>query len=179
MSAGPGETNAFDLAAETLQFIVDNWSTQAAAVNESQWDLPILHHGDEKREYPDGDRGKTINLKADDVVTANYQGATSTPEGTEFNLRREAEVDVQIESYLGATDTVVSDAEDFRKLEMAIRRSILAERSYPVGNPDCLVEYHWLTITNETDEPIEDDNRDYYQTEFTVEYHGLEQPPDI
>jgi len=179
MSTNPGVSNAIDLTAETLQFVLDNWEAQSAAVGEPDWQIPLLHHGDEKREYPEGERGKKISLRNDDIVTANYGGATSTVEGTEFNLRREAEVDVTIETYTGASNTVVSDAEDFRKLEFAIRRAILAERKYPVTNPDCLVEYHWLTITNETDEPLEEDNRDYFQTEFTVQYNGLEQLPDI
>jgi hypothetical protein len=177
-AAPPGETDAFDLAAETLQFVVDNWADQATAVNRGEWDRPILHHGNEKREYPnDADRAKDISLRDGDLVTATYAGATSTVEGSAFNLRREAEVDVEVEAYLGSTNGVVESSNDFQRLVWAVRRSILSERTYPVTNPDCLVEYHWLTITNETAEPIEDDNRDYFNHEFTVQYHGLEVPP--
>jgi len=172
-----GVTDGIDLASETLQFIVDNWESQSDAVGEPGWQIPLLYHKDEKREYPDSERGKSISLKNNDIVRVSFEGSTASPEGTEFNLRREAEVDVTIESYTGAENSVVNDAVDFRKLSFAIRRAILAERRNPVTNPDCLVHYNWLEITNETDEALEEDNRDYYNTRFSVAYHGLENPP--
>ena len=170
MSVSEGE----DLAAEVLEFLNTNWETDNFEPE------PLLHHDDEKLVYPGGDsRAKDIDLRNHDVIGAAFVERRFTPIGTEYDHEVEADVELTVEAVLrgGSSGGGVDRAHDFRQLVDEAKRAILEERTYPLTNLDSRYTYHSLEITNGVDEPIEVDNRDYYNYQFTVRFKGYEELP--
>jgi len=181
MSAG--ETGGIDLTVETLQFILDNWSTVAAGFDratDSQgavvWEDPVLRNRKTKTLYPSGDTaGYTNQLSRNAyVVTVEETGQTNNPIGTEFDFDVEAEVDVKIESVNNGFNEEISDSTDWETLKSIIKRCILTNRKHPITDPSCRYDWRWLTVTNESTTPESEDNRDHYGYELTDSWMGYE-----
>ena len=178
MSARSGVTGGTALATETLELIATNWDT-------ANYDpQPILHHRDEGKRYDPAGGGTTDTLARDgdlrqnNIVTVSYEGRTTDPVGTEFDFDVEAEVDIAIEG-LTADPAPIPDAEAWRTLVDEVRRAILETRHYPIVDPSCRYSYRWLSFTQETDEPFEEENRNRYNTRLSLSWYGYEDLPEI
>ena len=190
-----GVTGGTDLATETLELIAANWDT-------NNYDpQPILHHRDEGKRYPKDGRSTYVgtatvgsssvgqteydmplardgDLRQNNIVTVSYEGRTTDPVGTEFDFDVEAEVDIAVEG-LTADPAPIPDAEAWRELVDEVRRAVLETRHFPIVDPSCRYSYRWLSFTEETDEPFEEENRNRYNTRLSLSWYGYEDLPDI
>jgi len=173
-----GVTGGLDLTVETLEFIKTNYAEQAEEFEIDDWDEPILRNGAEQRLYPDRQRLDFNDApRRGNSVTVSHPSLTQSPIGTEFDADVLVEVDVSCETLINAASEVTTST-DWRRFVETIKRSILAERSYPITDPNCRFDYRWLEVNNENALPGTEEARDSFGTEFTVLWHGFHRLSD-
>ena len=156
-----------DVVQRTLDYIDSNWNTNNYSPQ------PTLIDGDDMHLDASGDRARSTDLVNTNVVTVDASPAgTNEPIGTEYDHRIRYGANVTIEAYHTDGGGQVADKDEFNTLVTEVRRTILAERTWP-SNTTGITH---LAIEEENDlsadGPVDDAN--YFRYEFDVWFEGFE-----
>jgi len=126
-----------------------------------------------------GDRTRSVELSNANVISATRASRSRTPSGTRFNYDVETVVSVRIEGLHESEWGHVADDDDFERLVRYAQHAINLERTYPEIDADDdigRVAYQDARIENE--QPVSNEHRDHYRTDFDVRLRGRECLPE-
>jgi hypothetical protein len=148
-------------------------------------DLALRNRDEPRTRYPDGAGGfdlvreKGVSLDRWTVVGVASGSTTRELYGTKPQYDVETTLDVRVEAKADEEWGEMADVETFDTLVGYVQYAINQELSYPAvdtGDEDIgRVQYQDLGITDETNQSRE--NKDYYQTTFTVRLRGKQDTP--
>lgn len=152
---------------------------------ESDWALKVIERdwpgtypGDLRRINRDNSENVATNIRdrKAELVKANYVdiGAatrSTTPTGTEYDLKVEQVLDVRVVGLHESEYGHITDSDSFLGLVQDIKTALYANRRHPdVGRPD--MSYHTLELENEDDRSGE--YYDFYDYRFSIRLRGYE-----
>ena len=150
------------------QFLIDTldgWNT-------SNYDpKPTLIDGRDSNRQNSAERSRAHDLANGNAITVGGPSSTNEAIGTNFDLRFLSSVTVRCEGLIAAEFGDVDDAADWKSFEGEVERLVWGERVNPTTDDNV----RWLLVSEDTNQSRT--SRDYFRTDYTVEFYGFETLP--
>lgn len=148
------------------------WALDVLASGWTLVDEPVFINRDSTEDVATGERDRSHDLTDANAVSVASPSTDRSPVGVEYDLEVETTLSIRIEGLAESEWGHIAESGEWTALVGEVRRLLLAERRWPIENPNGDVHYHTLLPREENDRSAE--HGDYYRTDLTLALRGYE-----